>query len=89
MILDIPILKNELYFYPNYDICFRVVEVDYDTDDSGRFRARAQNELAKNAPIILDSTSTKINTPFDMMEAQQIEEELDSTSKGLHSLRLM
>ena len=66
-----------------------MVEVDYDTDDSGRFRARAQNELAKNAPIILDSTSTKINTPFDMMEAQQIEEELDSTRKGMHSLRLM
>ena len=66
-----------------------MVEVDYDTDDSGRFRARAQNELAKNAPIILDSTSTKINTPFDMMEAQQIEEELDSTRKGMHTLRLM
>ena len=66
-----------------------MVEVDYDTDDSGRFRARAQNEFANNAPIIIDSTSTKINTPFDMMEAQQIEEELDSTRKGMHSLRLM
>ena len=66
-----------------------MVEVDYDTDESGRFRARAQNEFAKNAPVILDSTSTKINTPFDMMEAKEIEEELNSTRKGMNSLRLM
>ena len=66
-----------------------MVEVDYDTDESGRFRAREQNQFAKNAPIILDSTSTKINTPFDMMEAKAIEEELESTRKGMNSLRLM
>lgn len=51
------------------------IEVDYDTDDNGLFRAKKANEVTKDAKVILDSTVTKINTPLDLMSTQQIDVE--------------
>ena len=67
----------------------RAVEVDYDTDESGLYRAKGANEYAKNAPIVMDSSSTKINTPVEMMEAREIDdEEFYSTRKTFKNLQL-
>ena len=55
---------------------FRPIEVDYDTDDSGLFRAKGSSKETKGAKVILDSTVTKINTPLDLMATQTIDEEL-------------
>ena len=56
--------------------------MNYDGDKFGNFRAKTGNPLVKDAPIILDSTVTQVNTPFDMLEAKVIdEEEFDSTRK--------
>lgn len=51
------------------------IEVDYDTDDSGLYRARGENQVTKNAKVILDSTVTKTDTPLDLQATQQIDEE--------------
>ena len=65
------------------------MEVDYDTDESGLYRAKAETSFAKNAPIIMDSSTTKINRPFDMIEAQEIDDdEFFSTRKTFKDLRL-
>ena len=53
----------------------RPIEVDYDTDDSGLFRAKGSSKETKGAKVILDSTVTKINTPLDLMATQTIDEE--------------
>ena len=49
--------------------------MDYDTDDSGLYRARGENQVTKNAKVILDSTVTKTDTPLDLQATQQIDEE--------------
>ena len=65
------------------------MEVDLDTDESGLYRSKEVNEYAKNAPIIMDSSSTKINTPVEMMEAREIDdEEFFSTRKTFKNLQL-
>ena len=60
---------NEIY------IRFRPIEIDYDTDDSGLYKAKGVNEITRDAKVILDSTVTKIDKPLDLMETQQIDEE--------------
>ena len=68
---------------------FRTVEVDYDTDESGLYRAKGENTFSKDAPIIMDSTSTKVNTPIEMMEAKEVDdEEFYATRKSLKTLHL-
>jgi len=62
----------------------RTVEVDYDTDESGLYRAKGESAYSKNAPVIMDSSTTKINTPIELMEAKVIDdEEFYATSKSL------
>ena len=61
--------------FTNFFERFRPVEIDYDTDDSGLFRAKGSSEDARGAKVILDSTVTKINTPLDLMATQTIDEE--------------
>ena len=56
-------------------ILFRPIEIDYDTDDSGLYKAKGVNEITRDAKVILDSTVTKIDKPLDLMETQQIDEE--------------
>ena len=59
---------------------FRQVEIDYDTDDSGVFKAkRGNNDVTQGAKEILDSTVTKIDTPLELMKTQTIAEDLSST----------
>jgi hypothetical protein len=53
------------------------------------YRAKGENEYAKNAPIVMDSTNTKINTPLELMEAKEIDdEEFYSTRKTFKNLQL-
>ena len=68
---------------------YRTVEVDYDTDESGIYRAKEQSAYSKNAPTIMDSSTTKINTPIELLEAKEIDdEEFYATSKSLKTLHL-
>ena len=76
--LDIfPICPNKTVSYTHILHLFysRPIEVDYDTDDSGLYRARGENEITKDAKVILDSTVTKTDTPLDLQATQQIDEE--------------
>jgi len=50
------------------------VEVDYDTDEYGLFRAKNGNQESRGAKEIMDSTLTKIDTPVDLMKTQTIDE---------------
>ncbi len=52
------------------------MEVDYDNDEGGIFRAQSGNNSTRDAKVILDSTATKIDTPVDLQATQQIDEEL-------------
>ena len=68
---------------------YRTVEVDYDTDESGLYRAKGENSFSKNAPIIMDSSTTKVNTPIELIEAKEIDdEEFYATRKSLKTLHL-
>ena len=64
-----------LYVIRKFYIRFRPIEIDYDTDDSGLYKAKGVNEITRDAKVILDSTVTKIDKPLDLMETQQIDEE--------------
>ena len=69
-----------------YFFC-RLREVNYDTDESGLYRARGDNSYTRDAQIIMDSTITKINTPFEMMKAKEIDDEdFYSTRKSFKTL---
>ncbi len=52
----------------------RTVTVDYDTDESGLYRASSAGEEARGARIVLDSTITKIDTPVEYKEAREVED---------------
>ena len=67
----------------------RTVEVDYDTDESGLYRAKTGSDHSKNAPIIMDSSATKVNTPIDMVKALEIDDEdFYATRKSMKNLNL-
>ena len=68
--LDSLLVTHILYLFYS-----RPIEVNYDTDDSGLYRARGENEITKDAKVILDSTVTKTDTPLDLQATQQIDEE--------------
>ena len=51
----------------------QAIEVDYDTDDSGMFRAKSRNLYTRGALQIDDSTETKIEIPVDLMEAAEVQ----------------
>ena len=50
------------------------MEVDYDTDEYGLFKAKNRNKESRGAKEIMDSTLTKIDTPVDLMKTQIIDE---------------
>ena len=54
--------------------CSPPVEVDYDTDEYGLFKAKNRNKESRGAKEIMDSTLTKIDTPVDLMKTQIIDE---------------
>ena len=59
------------------------------SDESGIYRAKEQSAYSKNAPTIMDSSTTKINTPIELLEAKEIDdEEFYATSKSLKTLHL-
>ena len=61
----------------------RTVEVDYDTDGSGLYRAKHHDDL--DAKEIMDSSKTGIDLPLDQVEADEVEEEM---SERVRSMRL-
>ena len=61
----------------------RTVEVDYDTDGSGLYRAKRHGDL--DAKEIMDSSKTRIDLPLDQVEADEVEEEM---SERVRSMRL-
>ena len=63
--------KSKLVFFSYY--C-RTVEVDYDTDGSGLYRAKKHSDL--DAKEILDSSKTKIDLPLDQLDADEVEEDI-------------
>lgn len=65
---------------------FRTVEVNYDTDDSGIYRAKLGDE-ARDAKIILDTSKTKIDLPLDYEEAEEVQEEDVERRRGRKNLR--
>ena len=64
---------------------FRTVEVDYDTDGSGLYRAKHHDDL--DAKEIMDSSRTKIDLPVDHIEADEVDEEEEVTER-VRSMRL-
>lgn len=62
------------------------MEVDYDMDENGLFKAKTTNQETQGAKVILDSTITKIDTPVDLMKTQTIDEvELSQVLKQLQT----
>ena len=51
------------------------MEVDYDRDNSGLYRARSRNSVTENAKPILESSTTKVDTPFELLKAAEVPEE--------------
>ena len=55
----------------------KAIEVDYDRDISGVYRSKSANAATANARPILDSSSTKVNTPFELIKATEVDDEED------------
>jgi hypothetical protein len=53
----------------------RSIEVDYDTDESGIYRAKSSRPETEGARTILDSSSTKVDLPVDLMPAEEVKDE--------------
>ncbi|XP_068216775.1 doublecortin domain-containing protein 2-like [Palaemon carinicauda] len=51
-------------------------EVDYDTDDGGIYRAKSKSDYVRGAREILDSSVTKIEIPIDLLDAKEVQEQL-------------
>ena len=63
----------------------KVVEVDYDADHSGVYRAKSTDSESLGAKTIKDTEHTKTNTPFELIEAKEVPEEdgfFDATISG-------
>lgn len=54
---------------------YRSLEVDYDTDGSGFYRARSTRLETSGAREILDSSMTKVDLPVDLMPTEEVKEE--------------
>jgi len=54
----------------------RALEVDYDTDESGFYRAKTARSETLDANEILDSSRTKVNLPVDLLPAEEVKEDL-------------
>jgi len=52
------------------------VEVDFDTDKSGIYRAKSTRSETLGAKEILDTSRTKVNFPIDLLPAEEIIEKL-------------
>eukprot|EP00094_Tigriopus_californicus_P008993 TCALIF_08668-PA protein Name:"Protein of unknown function" AED:0.36 eAED:0.36 QI:0/0/0.5/0.5/1/1/2/150/68 len=64
------------------------VEVDYDQDPSGLYRAHRNIRLDESqAHIVLDSTITKIDTPIDYQVAQEVDEDV-RMSRRMRKMRI-
>eukprot|EP00095_Tigriopus_kingsejongensis_P003743 maker-scaffold1209_size55568-snap-gene-0.11 protein:Tk03743 transcript:maker-scaffold1209_size55568-snap-gene-0.11-mRNA-1 annotation:"hypothetical protein AaeL_AAEL006002" len=67
----------------------RTVEVDYDQDSSGMYRAKKNLDLnASHAKIVLDSTATKIDTPIDYQDAEEVEED-ERMTRRMRKMRVL
>ena len=64
-----------MYIIINIFFYSRVVEVDYDTDDSGLYKAKSANNLTRGAKVILETSQTQIEMPIDLVKAETVEEE--------------
>lgn len=53
----------------------RSVEVDYDTDESGFYRAKSSRPETDGARQILDSSSTRVNFPVELLPAEEVKDE--------------
>ena len=51
------------------------MEVDYDRDHSGLYRAKSRNTVTADAKTVLESSKTKVDTPFELIRAAQVPEE--------------
>lgn len=64
--------------FENFDTnLFRnLVEVDFDTDESGLYRAKSTRSETLGATEILDTSITKVNLPIDLLPAEEVKEKL-------------
>ena len=53
----------------------QAIEVDYDRDNSGLYRAKSRNSVTANAKTVMESSKTKVDTPFELIRADQVPEE--------------
>jgi hypothetical protein len=61
---------------------YRSVEVDYDTDESGFYRAKSSRPETSGAREILDSSRTKVDLPVDLMPDEEVTEEAALAAKA-------
>ena len=52
------------------------MEVDYDTDESGIYRAKSSRPETEGARAILDSSTTKVDLPVDLLPAEEVTDEV-------------
>lgn len=50
------------------------MEVDYDTDDGGVYKAKHRSDYA--AQEVLDSSATNIELPVDLVDAAEVQEDI-------------
>lgn len=50
------------------------MEVDYDTDDGGVYKAKRRYDYA--AQEVLDSSATNIELPVDLIDATEVQEDI-------------
>ena len=69
--MDIHIINAKRSFYLNRS----PIEIDYDRDNSGLYRAKSRNTVTANARSVMESPNTKVNTPFELIRASEVPEE--------------
>ncbi len=54
-----------------------MVEVDYDTDESGIYRAKSSRRETLGAKVVLESAKTKVDVPVELSVAEEVKEKLN------------
>ncbi len=52
------------------------MEVDYDNDESGIYRAKSTRSETLGAAEILETSRTKVDFPIDLLPAEEVKEKL-------------